>query len=55
MLIADPDPARPVPGRQLDKKIRFTRVYQTAFFLPVVVSLAVTGFVWQLVYNPDTA
>ena len=39
---------------QLDKKIRFSRVYQTAFFLPVVVSLAVIGFVWQLVYNPDT-
>jgi multiple sugar transport system permease protein/raffinose/stachyose/melibiose transport system permease protein len=39
---------------QLDKQIRFSRVYQTAFFLPVVMSLAVIGFVWQLIYNPDT-
>ena len=39
---------------QLDRKIRFTRVYQTAFFLPVVLSLAVIGFVWELIYNPDT-
>ncbi|WP_405723943.1 sugar ABC transporter permease [Streptomyces sp. NBC_01537] len=39
---------------QLDKKIRFTRIYQAAYFLPVVLSMAVIGFVWQLVYNPDT-
>ncbi|MCO4696260.1 sugar ABC transporter permease [Streptomyces sp. RO-S4] len=39
---------------QLDKKIRFTRVYQTAIFLPMVLSLAVVGFIWEIVYNPDT-
>ncbi|BFO18492.1 hypothetical protein SHKM778_48800 [Streptomyces sp. KM77-8] len=39
---------------QLDKKIRFTRVYQTAIFLPMVLSLAVVGFVWEIIYNPDT-
>ncbi|MFF4486184.1 carbohydrate ABC transporter permease [Streptomyces sp. NPDC001544] len=54
VLILIPTPMGLFLAVQLDKKIRFTRVYQTAFFLPVVVSLAVTGFVWQLVYNPDT-
>ena len=37
----------------LDKKIRGTRVYQSIFFLPVVLSLAVVGFIWQLVYAPE--
>src|SRR3954452_17733852 len=54
VLILIPTPMGLFLAVQLDKKIRFTRIYQTAFFLPVVVSLAVTGFVWQLVYNPDT-
>ncbi|MFF7789432.1 ABC transporter permease subunit [Streptomyces sp. NPDC007991] len=54
VLILLPTPFGLFLALQLDKKIRFSRVYQTAFFLPVVVSLAVTGFVWQLVYNPDT-
>src|SRR5919201_2630168 len=38
---------------QLDKRIRGTRVYQSIFFLPVVLSLAVIGFIAQLVYSPD--
>ncbi|MEU6556670.1 sugar ABC transporter permease [Streptomyces sp. NPDC046915] len=54
VLILIPTPMGLFLAVQLDKRIRFSRVYQTAFFLPVVVSLAVTGFVWQLVYNPDT-
>ena len=54
VLILIPTPMGLFLAVQLDKKIRFSRVYQTAYFLPVVVSLAVTGFVWQLVYNPDT-
>ncbi|MET9503780.1 sugar ABC transporter permease [Streptomyces sp. NPDC006622] len=54
VLILVPTPFGLFLAVQLDKNIRFSRVYQTAFFLPVVVSLAVTGFVWQLVYNPDT-
>jgi multiple sugar transport system permease protein len=37
----------------LDKKIRGTRVYQSIFFMPVVLSLAVVGFIWQLVYSPE--
>jgi multiple sugar transport system permease protein len=37
----------------LDKKIRGTRAYQSIFFMPVVLSLAVVGFIWQLVYAPE--
>jgi multiple sugar transport system permease protein len=38
----------------LDKRIRGTRVYQSIFFLPVVLSLAVIGFIWGfLIYSPD--
>jgi len=37
----------------LDKQIRGSRVYQSIFFLPVVISLAVVGFIWQLVYAPE--
>jgi multiple sugar transport system permease protein len=37
----------------LDKNIRGSRVYQSIFFLPVVLSLAVVGFIWQLVYAPE--
>jgi multiple sugar transport system permease protein len=37
----------------LDKNMRGTRVYQSVFFLPVVLSLAVVGFIWQLVYAPE--
>ncbi|MEU6591133.1 sugar ABC transporter permease [Streptomyces sp. NPDC046881] len=54
VLILIPTPFGLFLAVQLDKKIRFTRVYQTAFFLPVVISMACIGFVWQLVYNPDT-
>ncbi|GGW10336.1 carbohydrate ABC transporter permease [Streptomyces capoamus] len=54
VLILVPTPFGLFLAVQLDKKIRFTRVYQTAFFLPVVISMACIGFVWQLIYNPDT-
>jgi len=37
----------------LDKKIRFTRVYQSILYMPVVLSLAVVGFIAQLVYSRD--
>jgi multiple sugar transport system permease protein len=37
----------------LDRDLRGTRFYQTAFFLPVVLSLALIGFIWQLMYSPD--
>ncbi|WP_030747154.1 carbohydrate ABC transporter permease [Streptomyces sp. NRRL S-31] len=53
-LILVPTPFGLFLAVQLDKRIRFSRVYQTAYFLPVVISMACIGFVWQLVYNPDT-
>ena len=37
----------------LDKELRGSRIYQTAFYLPVVLSLALTGFIWQLFYSRD--
>ena len=37
----------------LDKEIRFTRFYQGALYLPVVLSLAIIGFIWQLQYAPE--
>ncbi|HJU03360.1 MAG TPA: sugar ABC transporter permease [Actinomycetes bacterium] len=37
----------------LDRELRWTRFYQTAFFLPVVLSLALIGFIWQLIYSRD--
>ncbi|MFJ9344938.1 carbohydrate ABC transporter permease [Streptomyces sp. NPDC101237] len=54
VLILIPTPFGLFLAVQLDKRIRFTRIYQTAFFLPVVISMACIGFVWQLIYNPDT-
>jgi multiple sugar transport system permease protein len=35
----------------LDKEIRGSRVYQTALYLPVVLSLALIGFIWQLIFS----
>ena len=32
----------------LDKNIRGTRFYQSAIYMPVVLSLAIVGFIWQL-------
>jgi ABC-type sugar transport system permease subunit len=37
---------------QLDKQIRFSRVYQSVIFLPVVVSLALIGFITELIFSP---
>jgi multiple sugar transport system permease protein len=37
----------------LDREIRGTRFYQSVFFLPVVLSLAVVGFIWELQYAPN--
>jgi multiple sugar transport system permease protein len=37
----------------LDGNMRFGRFYQTAFYLPVVLSLALIGFIWQLFYSRD--
>jgi multiple sugar transport system permease protein len=37
----------------LDREMRGGRVYQTALYMPVVLSLALVGFVWQLIYSKD--
>ncbi|MDV2687163.1 sugar ABC transporter permease, partial [Alkalihalophilus lindianensis] len=37
-----------------DKLIRkFQPFFRTVFFLPSVISIAVVGLVWQLLYNPE--
>jgi multiple sugar transport system permease protein len=37
----------------LDREMRGTRFYQSALFIPVVLSLALVGFIWQLQYSPQ--
>ena len=37
----------------LDKEVRGSRVYQTALYMPVVLSLALIGFIWQLIFSQD--
>jgi len=37
----------------LDREMRGTRIYQSVLFIPVVLSLALIGFIWQLQYSPD--
>jgi multiple sugar transport system permease protein len=36
----------------LDREMRGTRIYQSVFFLPVVLSLVVVGFIWELQFAP---
>jgi multiple sugar transport system permease protein len=35
----------------LDRGLRGSRVYQSIFFLPVMLSLALIGIIWQIVYT----
>lgn len=37
----------------LDREIRGSRFYQTVFYLPVVLALAVVGIIWSLQYAPE--
>jgi multiple sugar transport system permease protein len=37
----------------LDRQLRGSRIYQSIFFMPVVLSLALVGFIWQLIYSRD--
>ncbi|KJK49430.1 ABC transporter permease [Lentzea aerocolonigenes] len=37
----------------LDREIKFSRIYQSALYMPMVLSLALIGFIWQLIYTPD--
>src|SRR5712691_520683 len=36
----------------LDREMRGTRIYQSVFFLPVVLSLVVVAFIWDLQFAP---
>jgi multiple sugar transport system permease protein/raffinose/stachyose/melibiose transport system permease protein len=36
----------------LDRPLRGSAIYQSIFFTPVVLSLAVVGFIWELQYSP---
>jgi ABC-type sugar transport system permease subunit len=38
----------------LDQNIRGSRIYQSIFFTPVMLSLALIGVIWQLFYNRDS-
>lgn len=37
----------------LDQKIKGSRIYQSIFFTPVMLSLVLVGVIWQLVYSRD--
>ncbi len=37
----------------LDREVRGTSFFQSAMYLPVVLSLALIGFIWQLIYSRD--
>src|SRR5690348_18339405 len=36
----------------LDRELKGTRYYQSVFYLPVVLSLVVVGFIWELQFAP---
>ena len=37
----------------LDRGLRGSRIYQSVFFLPVMLSLALIGIIWQIVYTTN--
>jgi multiple sugar transport system permease protein len=37
----------------IDRGIRGSRVYQSLLFLPVMLSLALIGIIWELIYSPN--
>jgi ABC-type sugar transport system permease subunit len=37
----------------LDQQIRGSRIYQSIFFTPVMLSLVLVGIIWQLMYEKD--
>jgi multiple sugar transport system permease protein len=39
----------------LDRELRGSRIYQSIFFTPVVLSLALVGFIWELQMQPLAA
>src|SRR4029450_9196087 len=37
----------------LDAGLRFHEFYRAALFMPVIVSLVATGFIWQIILVPN--
>jgi multiple sugar transport system permease protein len=37
----------------VDRGVRGSRFYQTSLYMPVVLSTALVGFIWQLIYSRD--
>lgn len=37
----------------LDREVSHTKFYQTSIYLPVVLSMALIGFIWQLMFSRD--
>ncbi len=37
----------------IDRGLRGSRIYQSVLFLPVMLSLALIGIIWELIYAPD--
>jgi multiple sugar transport system permease protein len=37
----------------IDRGLRGSRIYQSVLFLPVMLSLALIGIIWELIYSPD--
>jgi multiple sugar transport system permease protein len=37
----------------IDRNIRGSRIYQSILFLPVMLSLALIGIIWEFVYSPN--
>jgi raffinose/stachyose/melibiose transport system permease protein len=37
----------------LDTKLRFYEFYRAALFMPVIVSLVATGYIWQIILGPN--
>jgi ABC-type sugar transport system permease subunit len=37
----------------LDRGMRGSRIYQSLLFLPVMLSLALIGIIWELIYSPN--
>jgi len=37
----------------LDQRLRGSKIYQTVFFIPVMLSLVLVGVIWELMYSPE--
>lgn len=46
-------PAGVLLAYQIDRKIRGHQAYQSVYYLPVILSLAVTGIIWNFMLRPD--